>query len=65
MKIIMTNKNDRSIVQTYQSITNCSVQTYADYGFIPHWHLELPSEPGDLFPTATFNCAEWDIQVAE
>lgn len=65
MRITMINKNDRSIVQTYKCVTNCSVQQYADYGFKPHWHLELPSEQGNLFPTATFNCAEWDIEVIE
>lgn len=65
MKITVTNKEGRSVAQTYERVINCSVQTYANLDYKPHWVLELHGKPGNLFPTATFPCSDWDIDVTD
>jgi|GEM_PF-5547176 len=66
MKVTMTNKSNPEIKTTYKDVVTCHVGTYADYGFVPHWHLLLHSLPTENeLPTATFCCSEWNIEVEE
>lgn len=58
MKVTMTNKADTSISETYPVVTNVKVMGTAEHNYRPHFVLILPG-----FDTATFSCAEWQIDI--